>query len=495
MTCRAAVAVVFLLAVGLASNVGAQDVSEDDLARASNDRTVTIGSPATGAVEEIPLEVYVARVLAGEGEPRANAAAHEALAVAIRTYAAANATRHHHEGYDLCDETHCQVPRASTPASRRSTMATIGAVLLFEGEPAALFYSASCGGQSEEAGDIWPGVSYPYLRASTDDVHDGDEAWTVELSFEDMDAALRRAGFGSGRLRAVRIEERTASGRVGRVRLDGLRPGVASGNQFRLAVGPTRLRSTAFTMEPIDGGVRFRGSGYGHGVGMCVIGAGRRAERGETYQQILGQYYPGLVLDQPGARQVTLVPPGAPAAVAVAALPVAPRILVPERSAVTADTITDMLDRARPLLASALGTSQGGTLSVRLHGSLNDFNQATGQPWWMGAVAVGTAIDLAPSAVLEQRGGVELVLRAAVADLLIADVLANRPAWVRIGAARYFARTTLAELPLPRASDECPTDAELELAISAAALRDAESRAEVCFAAAYAREGDWRVID
>ena len=62
---------------------------------------------------ELDLEDYVARVLAGEGEPRAGDAAQQALAITVRTFAAANRGRHRREGYDFCDTTHCQVFRAA----------------------------------------------------------------------------------------------------------------------------------------------------------------------------------------------------------------------------------------------------------------------------------------------------------------------------------------------------------------------------------------------
>src|SRR5881394_3859242 len=110
------VAVVF---VPFAAHVPAQaDVSESELIASSNGRTLRIGSVADGHVTVIPLEVYVARVLAGEGDPKAADAAQQALATAIRTYTLKNSNRHVRDGYDLCDSTHCQVPRPSTLASR-----------------------------------------------------------------------------------------------------------------------------------------------------------------------------------------------------------------------------------------------------------------------------------------------------------------------------------------------------------------------------------------
>jgi stage II sporulation protein D len=269
-----------------------------DLAAASRGRTVRIGA-GTGVARvttTIPLEVYVARVIAGEGEPNAPAATYQALAVAIRTYAIANAGRHRREGFDLCDTTHCQVPRAATVPSRQAALATAGQVLTYEGTPAEVFYSASCGGHSESAAQVWPGANLPYLRAVIDDVHDDDEPWTLELSLSQIRSALGRVGFAGRRLTDVEVEVRSESGRASRLRLAGLRPDAIAGEPFRAAVGARALRSTAFSVQRQGQTIRFTGRGYGHGVGMCVIGAGRRARRGETVEDILRAYYPGLDL-------------------------------------------------------------------------------------------------------------------------------------------------------------------------------------------------------
>ena len=77
-----------------------------------------------------------------------------------------------------------------------------------------------------------------------------------------------------------------------------MHPDRIAGDQFRAAIGTTVLRSTAFSVKKDHDTLRFTGRGYGHGVGMCVIGAGRRARRGETTQQILHAYYPGLTLQR-----------------------------------------------------------------------------------------------------------------------------------------------------------------------------------------------------
>jgi len=491
--------VLVLVLPSLGATQGA--VSEDELVRASLGQTVRVGSPSTGRVVTLPLEVYVARVLAGEGEPNAPVAAHEALAVAIRTFAAANTARHAHEGFELCDETHCQVVRASTERSRQAALATAGLVLLHEGTPAELFYSASCGGRSERAADLWSGTDFPYLQSRIDDVHADDVPWTVDLSLQQIQRALRRAGFAGARLRDVRVEARSVSERVSRLQIDGMQPAVISGDQFRLAVGATVLRSTAFTMERQGDRLRFTGRGYGHGVGMCVIGAGRRAARGETYGEILGQYYPGLELSLvdgvSGGRDVLSGPLPAVEAPALA-LP-APGVItahVPDVSSITAGQLEALADRSRRELGAALGVTAASTLgvTVELHESLDSFWLATGQSWWTGAVARGPVVHLAPAAVLDQRDGLELTVRVALGRLLVADALADRPVWIRVGAARHFARTTLGQPAVPESRGSCPSDAELTLAISAPALRDAETRAEACFAERLADADDWRAV-
>ena len=87
-----------------------------------------------------------------------------------------NIGRHSREGFDLCDTTHCQVWRAAaTAASRRAVLATAGQVLTYNGAPAEVFYSASCGGHTENAGDVWArGALFPYLRGVPDDVHESE---------------------------------------------------------------------------------------------------------------------------------------------------------------------------------------------------------------------------------------------------------------------------------------------------------------------------------
>lgn len=494
------VAIVF---VPFVAPTGAQgDPTDADLEAASGGRVIRVGALGTdGHVTVLPLEVYVARVLAGEGEPRAAEAAQQALAIAIRTYALANLDRHGRDGYDLCDTTHCQVPRAATPASRRAALATAGRILTWHGAAAEVFYSASCGGRSEEVSQVWPEVKLPYLQSHPDDVHKEDVPWTFDLGLRDMQQALARAGFAGDRLRDLSIQSRNSSGRVARLHLKGLRPDTISGDQFRAAVGATELRSTAFSLKRRGERVEFTGRGFGHGVGMCVIGAGRRASRGESVPAILAQYYPGLELKRLETIAAAKAPVAVPApdsrAVSPAAIVVAGggaiAVRVPAVSPVSAVDLERVAAKAHAELTRTLGISVA-PITIELHETIEGFRVATGRPWWVSAMVQGTSIDLAPAAVLAQRDGVEAALRVAVAELLVASTFVDRPVWVRIGAGRYFGRTVAPPASSGSARIRCPSDAELTLAVSVAAQREAESRAERCFAREFARTRDWRTV-
>lgn len=515
MTVATKVTVAAAVLLSLVATVGTQSgVTDADLETASGGRVVRVG-PAVGSDSGVggasvgtwPLEVYVARVLAGEAEPEAADPAFEALAVAIRTFALANADRHAGDGFDLCDGTHCQVPRAATAATRRAAMATAGQILTWNGAPAEVFYSASCGGYSESADQVWPGADYPYMRSAPDEVHDEDPPWTVDLTLQDIQSALASAGF-RGRLSDVEVDDRSPSGRATRLRLTGLQPAVIAGDRFRAAIGGVKLRSTAFSIDRRGTTLHFTGRGYGHGVGMCVIGAGRRAARGESVRAILAQYYPGLEVTRLGGVGVggvgvdtTVTPPvSLPPPPPAARIPATGQggrdgivVEVPRSSGLTEAEVARLTARAHDDLANMLGASVA-PLTVRVHESLESFRLATGQPWWVRSVSAGTSIDLVPVALLAQPDGFDAALRIAVAGLLVSEGLRGRPVWVRAGAARYFARNTPRTAPAAADREPCPSDAELTLAISASAQRAAEARAEACFAREYARTRDWRAV-
>ena len=521
--------------------------------------TIRVGLLKNGAyeVQSLPLENYVSRVVAGEAAVGSAPAALEAMAIAIRTFALANRGRHRADGFDLCDQTHCQVVRAATAKTDSATRATAGEVLLNHGMPASVYYSASCGGRTERPSAVWPGAEDPaYLPSQPDDACKGSPAWTAELTLADLRRALGSGGF-RGKLRGVSIASRSDSGRVAQLRLDGVEPDRISGQDLRVVVGRTLgwqlLKSTAFELKKTAAGYRFAGHGSGHGVGMCVIGATHLAADGETAHNILLRYFPGLEIGVVGPRLVAapsgptigpapapaLAPAGAPTAPAAAKpqpFPVpggrgaptvsAPAVAVAGRALAGAaagagavgtvpgaDVRVSLSDedegdraaiqalvlRARDDLAKALGIEAPSRLTVRFHPTIEQYEQATGQPWFTGGAMVADEAHFAPLVSLRSRGVLERTIRREVAHVLADPALGDRPLWVREGAALYFADKvaeggTAGDGRAQGARVACPADAELRQPTSAGALADAFSRARSCFARQVAGGRSWRDV-
>lgn len=473
-------------------------------------------------VETMALEDYVARVVAGEGEPRASAAAQEALAITVRTFALANRNRHRSEGFDLCDTTHCQVLRPATAATTAAARQTAGRVLLYQRQPAFVFYSAWCGGHVERASAVWPGaVDYP-AGDIEDTACEHEPGWTSDMRVSEVERALRAAGLRGSGLRDLRVETRNASGRAATLRAVGFSPAIVPAHDFRMAVGRVlgwqRLKSTAFELTRTGAGYRFRGRGFGHGVGLCVVGAGLRAAAGASADDILRFYFPGLDVSGAPARTTTRAaapPASSPASASTTAAasgtspaasgaPSAGSAAAPPRAAnasgfllaLPADEERDRPDILRALvaarqdIAARTGMAAPPVIRVTVHPTVESFNRATGQPWWVSAATLGAAIDMLPATMLRRQGLFERTLRHEIAHVLVDERLAGRPMWVREGAALYLSAPADAAAP-PDSRAACPADAELLRPVSAGAQRDAYTRAEACFRRAVAGGRKW----
>lgn len=269
---------------------------------------------ATGKVDTVDLEAYVAAVLPGEIGGRAPLAALEAQAVAARSYAVARAGRHAAEGADLCDGTHCQVylgPRAATAASRHAADATRGLVLVKDGRVIAAPFHACCGGRTARPAEVWDDEEVPELAPVADDacVAATSGRWSARLPRAALPALGAMLGLHDARF--FEIFGRASDGRVRSVRLaaPGGKSLVVRGYAFREAAarlwGPGLVRSTLFDVfeEPKD--YVLQGRGAGHGAGLCQEGAIVRARRGEGYREILALYYGGArvaSLEEGGTR-------------------------------------------------------------------------------------------------------------------------------------------------------------------------------------------------
>lgn len=482
----------------------------------------------TYEVQTLPMDVYVARVLAGEAAPDSSPASLEALAIVIRTYTLTNRGRHRAEGFDLCDQTHCQVMRTATAATERAAAATSDQILLYRGEPATVYYSASCGGRSEKPSNVWPGADDPpYLRIHDDDGCGGFPAWTSELADVDLQRAFSAAGY-RGTLRDMRILARNDSGRVARLELQGLTPREITGQDLRMVVGRTlgfqHIQSTAFELRRSGRAFRFTGHGAGHGVGLCVIGSMKLAAAGQSAAAILERYFPGTLIGAAGPRLTSVAPragspsttsdsrtpaaPASPAAAPPAATPAAPAagaasgtaasatsatggvtVVVPAGDSGDRDTLVQLVSRERAAMAQALGV-EPPRVRVRVHDTLDAFARAAGRPAFMLGAVSADQIELAPLWVLRERGMLERTIRRELVELMVAAVLPARPAWIRGGAAAYFADPGAATSARP----PCPQDAELQQPLSVGAFGDALARARACFERQISGGRDWRRV-
>jgi SpoIID/LytB domain protein len=439
------------------------------------------------ALETIPLEMYVARVLAGEAARESPAAALEALAVTIRTYALGNLGRHRADGFDLCDETHCQVVRTAVAATHDAAQATAGRVLMQDGRVATVFYSASCGGRTEIPSNVWPGADDPsYLPSTVDDACGGPE-WEAVLTTADLLRAFQAAGFRGERLRDLRIVSRNSSDRVARLHVEGLTPSEVSGQQLRVIIGGTlgwqHIRSAAFELQREASGYRFTGQGSGHGVGLCVIGSTNLAAAGTTASEILEKYFPGTSIAPPLDRE--LPAPGA--------------VLVSARAGDAGEraAVSRLTSEKLGSVADALGLAAPRGVALRIHPSVEAYRNATGQAWFTRGAWVDGVLHLPPLSVLRDRGGLDWTITYGLVHALADDPLLSRPAWVREGLAIHFSERLAADPgtpPRPDPHGPCPDDDELLRPVSPGAFANAAERARACVARQLEAGRDWREV-
>src|SRR5882762_9459257 len=261
---------------------------------------------------ELSLEDYVLGVMRAEGSMETEPEALKALAIAVRTYALKNRGRHAKDGYDFCSTTHCQrfvieADPGSSPTVREGSLhdavrATEGQVLLDNrGQLVEAYFGASCGGETANLGTLW-GVTPPeYLRGVSDEYClSGPHAhWNDTISRADLLRALQsdtRTDVGT-RLDQVLVSKRDQTGRAEFITIEGERRRSVRGWDFKIIVGRVLgwnlLKSSRFEVSRAGSKFIFRGSGFGHGLGLCQEGAHAMATRGTGFQRILEKYFPG----------------------------------------------------------------------------------------------------------------------------------------------------------------------------------------------------------
>jgi stage II sporulation protein D len=257
-------------------------------------------------VNRIGLEDYVAATLGRELYAHWHPETQKAQAVLARTFALHRRAAGR-ASYDLrsgdADQVYGGVD-AETRVARAATRDTRGEVLLYDGEPILAAYHSSSGGRSASAEEVW-GRALPYLtsRAVEGEEDSPDTYWRARFTGTTLGRALGSLGLHLGSVTEVRVEARSASGRVRRVAVEGTSGrGRIEGRALRDALGRDVVRSTLFEIRASEDTFIFVGSGHGHGVGMSQWGAEAMARRGAGYREILAAFFPGTTLTRTAER-------------------------------------------------------------------------------------------------------------------------------------------------------------------------------------------------
>jgi len=268
-----------------------------------------------GRITSVSLDEYVLGAALSEVTPVGESAPvvariYDVQAIVARTYAVSQLGRHHAEGFDLCDSTHCQLYEPARVRSSRFAVAareavtrTTGQVLTFNGRVAQAMFHADCGGSTAAADAVWGGRALPYLRALADNLPaETHRPWQVRATTENVRQMLNadsRTAVGS-RLDEIDVVTRDESGRAAGLGVRGERSYTVRGDVLRAVInkklGDRAVQSTRFTITRPKGEFVFTGTGFGHGVGLCQRGAATRARQGEAVKGILATYFPGASL-------------------------------------------------------------------------------------------------------------------------------------------------------------------------------------------------------
>ena len=256
--------------------------------------------------------------------------------------------REDHTLFDVCADDHCQryqgITKASNPSVAKAVKETEGMVLMYGDEICDARFSKCCGGVSETFDTCWEDKDYPYLQPVSDNTdnqtipdlsieenaekwirstpeafcntHDVNVLrqilnnydqettdfyrWKVEYSQKETSELIhRKTGIDFGEIKDLIPMQRGKSGRISKLKIVGTRRSMVIGKELeiRRALSESHLFSSAFVVDKTDvtdsvpSEFTITGAGWGHGVGLCQIGAAVMGEKGYSYNKILLHYY------------------------------------------------------------------------------------------------------------------------------------------------------------------------------------------------------------
>ena len=236
-----------------------------------------------------------------------------------------------HRLFDVCADDHCQryqgLARVTGNTVRKVIDSTWGQVLIYDDELCDARFSKCCGGRMERFSTCWEDEDHAYLQPLPDSPYHSERddcfcntqdsgilsqvlngydqetvdfyRWEVEYPNEYLSALVeRKSGVRLGRIISIDPIERGESGRISKLRIKGEDKILIVGKELeiRRILSETHLKSSAFEAEMNGDRIILRGKGWGHGVGLCQIGAAVMSSKGYDYRQILEHYYPGTLI-------------------------------------------------------------------------------------------------------------------------------------------------------------------------------------------------------
>ena len=258
--------------------------------------------------------------------------------------------REEHKNFDVCADDHCQryhgITKVTTPQVKQALEETFGEVLVYDGKICDTRFSKCCGGVTELFENTWEADNaHEYLQSISDSKkplkpmdltseigarrwilsppkvfcntkdkkilasiltnYDNETQdffrWKVEFTTQTLsELVVRKTGIDFGTIKEIIPIERGKSGRIIRIKIVGTKSTHIIGKELfiRKAFSESHLYSSAFIVEKQADGFIFYGAGWGHGVGLCQIGAAVMASEGYNYKQILEHYFIGSSLEK-----------------------------------------------------------------------------------------------------------------------------------------------------------------------------------------------------
>ena len=269
---------------------------------------LTLYVKQTDERQTLPMEEYVAGVVAGEMWESWPQAAYAAQALLVRTftldYISQGGARERY-GADITtdpEEAQAYNPSRITPVIRRAVEQTRGQVLTHGDGYVKAWFHAYSGGQTTtpQEGLGLSGQQPPYLKPvrlpDNPLVPEQFRNWRAEFSDAEVRRALAARGVDVGTIRRLQVVARGPTGRITEVEVEGS-SGTRriSGPDLRMALGADRMRSTLVkTFQFRDGRLVVEGTGSGHGVGLSQWDALLLARQGRSAEEIIRTFYPGV---------------------------------------------------------------------------------------------------------------------------------------------------------------------------------------------------------